>query len=147
MSKSRPYILKINTLKDRWHDKDEVLLHAAFQLLVDFMEQEHPEQITDWNASEFYKQAWREIKGLYTWWKKKRPARRSPLDNKQLQVPPFRLKKKTDSDMYELVQPDRKKYAAYYRALRQASRLEEKWLEEDQRNLHRLIEIRGFLWT
>ncbi len=30
--------LKITTLDKGWHDKDEVLLHAAFQLLADFVE-------------------------------------------------------------------------------------------------------------
>jgi hypothetical protein len=147
MSKSRPYILKINTLKDDWHDKDHVLLHAAFQLLTDFIEQEHPDRITDWNADKSSKQAWREITSLYNWWKKKRPAWESPLDNKQLRVPPFKFKKIPESNFYELVEPDHKKYAAYYRALKQDQRLEENWHAEDQRNLHRLIEVRDHLWT
>jgi hypothetical protein len=30
--------LKITTLDKGWRDKDEVLLHAAFQLLADFVE-------------------------------------------------------------------------------------------------------------
>jgi hypothetical protein len=34
--------LKIATLDKGWHDKDEVLLHAAFQLPTDFVEQEQP---------------------------------------------------------------------------------------------------------
>jgi hypothetical protein len=46
-----------------------------------------------------------------------------------------------------MIEPDRKKYAEYYRALRKDARLEQKWFEQDQRNLHRLIEIRPFLWT
>ena len=49
--------------------------------------------------------------------------------------------------MRELVTPDRKKYAAYYQALEEHARLENDWCEEDQHNLHRLIEVRGFLWT
>jgi hypothetical protein len=52
-----------------------------------------------------------------------------------------------DSGNYQLVELDKKKYAAYYRALKKDQRLEEKWFEEDQRNFHRLIEIRAFLWT
>jgi hypothetical protein len=34
--------LKITTLGKGQFDKDEVLLHAAFQLLADFLEQEQP---------------------------------------------------------------------------------------------------------
>ena len=49
--------LKIATLDKGWHDKDEILLHAAFQLLADFVEQEHPEKIVDWDANELHKSA------------------------------------------------------------------------------------------
>jgi len=73
--------------------------------------------------------------------------RRSPLDAKKLKRPPFKFKKLPGSDMRELVTPDRKKYAAYYQALEEHARLENDWYEEDQRNLHRLIDVRGFLWT
>jgi hypothetical protein len=39
-------VLKIHTLtQGEWYDRDESLLHAAFQLLVDFMEQERPGEI------------------------------------------------------------------------------------------------------
>ncbi|MBF0548584.1 MAG: hypothetical protein HQM08_29405 [Candidatus Riflebacteria bacterium] len=43
-------LLKIYSLEKGWCDKDEVLLHAAFQLLADFMEKEKPGQIIDWNS-------------------------------------------------------------------------------------------------
>jgi len=139
--------LKIKTLDKGWHDKDEVLLHAAFQLLVDLVEKERPDKVVDWDANGLHKQAWKEIKSLYKWWKEIRPARRSPLDKKKLNKPPFKFKKMPDSEFYQIVEPDNKKFAAYYRALEKHRRLEEKWYGEDRRNLHRLIEIRGFLWT
>ena len=139
--------LKITTLDKGWHDKDEVLLHAAFQLLADFVEGERPEKIVDWDFDEQHKVAWAEITSLYKWWTKTRPKRRSPLDDKKLKRPPFKFKKIPGSDMRELVTPDKKKYAAYYQALEEHARLENEWYEEDQRNLHRLIDVRGFLWT
>ncbi len=40
--------LKIHTLnKGEWYDRDTILLHAAFQILTDFIEQEKPEKIVD----------------------------------------------------------------------------------------------------
>lgn len=42
---------------------------------------------------------------------------------------------------------DREKYPEYYAALDKSRELENEWHEEDQRNLHRLIEVRPFLWT
>jgi len=49
-------VLKIHTLEKGWCDKDYVMLHAMFQLLVDFVEQEKPDQIVDWNSDRGYKQ-------------------------------------------------------------------------------------------
>jgi hypothetical protein len=139
--------LKIHTLEKGWYDKDEVLLHAAFQLLIDFIEQEKPDKIVDWNVDELHRKAWKEIKSLYNWWKKERPVRKSPLDNNRLRHPPLKLEKIPDSDLCKMVEPDKKKYASYYRALGKHWKLEQKWEEEDQCNLHRLIDIRKFLWT
>ena len=139
--------LKIETLEKGWHDKDEILLHAAFQLLVDFVEREDPGNIVDWNSDESHKHRWKEIRELYEWWKRERPSRKSPLDDKRLKIPPMKFKKLPGSELSQLVEPDKKKYANYYQALKKHGRLEKKWEEEDQRNLHRLVEIRGFLWT
>ena len=93
------------------------------------------------------KQAWKEIRSLYRWWMTTRPSRRDPLDDKKLVRPPLRFEKIAGTTFSRSVPPDKKKYAAYYRVLKQHARLEQKWHEEDQRNLHRLIGIREFLWT
>jgi len=139
--------ISIATLNRKWHDTDEVLLHAAFQLLVDFVEKERPDKVTDWSSDEVHRQAWKEIKRLYRWWKHVRPTRRSPLDDKKMKRPPLKRKKVIGSKYIELVQPDRKKYSEYYTALRRHTKLEVKWYEEDQLNLHKLIDVRKFLWT
>jgi len=52
-----------------------------------------------------------------------------------------------ESQLMKLIEPDKKKYAAYYTALKKHRKLVEKWEEEDQKNLYRLVEIRTFLWT
>jgi hypothetical protein len=140
-------VLKINTLEKGWCDKDEMMLHAVFQLLVDFVEQEKPDEVVDWSSYPEHKHAWKEIRSLYRWWTLTRSARRSPLDQKGLRKPPMRWKKIPGSDLYELACYDKKKYAAYDAALKKHLRLEKKWSQEDQRNLHRLVEIRPFLWT
>src|SRR5579885_1555044 len=36
----RHNVVKIRTLSPTWHDRDNMLLHASFQILVDFCEQE-----------------------------------------------------------------------------------------------------------
>jgi hypothetical protein len=86
---------RIDFIQGRYHwcDKDHVMLHAVFQLLADFVEQEKPDQIVDWNSDPAHKQAWKEIRSLYRWWTQTRPARNSPLDEKGLKKPPMRWKK------------------------------------------------------
>jgi len=139
--------LKIHTLEKGWQDRDEIMLHAVFQVLVDFVEQEKPDEIVDWNADDTHKRAWREICELYKWWKKRRPARKSPLDDKRLRVPPLKFEDIPGTDLMKMVESDKKKYAAYYKALEKHWQQEKVWYEQDQQNLHRLIEIRPYLWT
>jgi|GEM_PF-256768 hypothetical protein len=140
-------ILRIHTLESGWCDKDCVMLHALFQLLVDFVEHEKPDQIVDWDSDPDHKHAWKEIQSLYRWWTKTRPARKSPLDEKGLKKPPIGWKKLPGTDLRRLVDYDKKKYASYVLALKKYRRIEKEWDKEDQKNLHRLIEIRQFLWT
>jgi len=85
--------LKIDSLPESWRDKDHVLLHACFQLLSDFVEQEIPkfphinwnvpdnstnaavikgiqfdQNVTDKNASAGTRDIKKEFEELYAWW-------------------------------------------------------------------------------
>jgi len=117
-------LLRIQTLDKRWYDRDEVLLHTAFQVLVDFIECENPDKTIDWNAEGVYQHVWKGIKSLYKWRKETRPARRCPLDDKKLAIPPLKFRKIPGSDLSEVVVLEKKKYSAYYRALKRYSQLE-----------------------
>jgi hypothetical protein len=72
--KAKHVPLLIRTLKAGWHDKDKVMLHAAFQLLVDFVEQEQPDKYIDWSHDRTHRQAWKEIRTLYRWWTTTKPT-------------------------------------------------------------------------
>jgi len=62
-------LLKIESLDEGWCDKDHVLLHACFQLLVDFVEKEmRPQDYPDWEATVKTRSAKKEIEALYAWW-------------------------------------------------------------------------------
>lgn len=67
--------LEITTLKPGWAEWDELMLHASFQCLVNFMEKENPKQI-DWHSDPESEEIWKEINDLYKWWTKKRPKRK-----------------------------------------------------------------------
>ena len=114
--------LKIHTLKKgEWYDKDIILLHAAFQLLVDFIEQEKPDEICDWQYDEAHRNAWSEITALYKWWTEERPNRKDPLD--EVSAPPEE-EYQTTKEGY-LIFPSPEKYPAYYAALDSSSKLEQ----------------------
>ncbi len=134
------HTLIIASLERGNHDPDEVLLHAAFQCLVDFMTKYNPESV-DWTYDEEPQKVWEEIRALYEWWTNVRPARVDPLSDPTLDIPPL-FPEGNDTSVER-----RKKYPRFYEALHQHTKLEKQWLEEDQANLHRLVEVRPYLWT
>lgn len=119
--------LQINSLTNSWHDKDDIILHACFQCLVDFIEQEKP------TADEFDKDVWSEIVDLYQWWTVERGKRE--------------LEDIPDSELYY----DHKKGIVITDIGREIgnrnNQLEQSWYLEDSGNLIRLIMVRDYLWT
>lgn len=147
-------ILKINTLKKGRVDRNNLLLHACFQILVDFVEKESPFKFIDWNSDEAHINAAKEIRSLYRWWVKLRPNR--PDYYKELEeneIPSFEEMSEPiysndgkTIDHYRLIKPP-KKYSKYYKVSKKMVKLEIKCEEEDQKNLLRLTAIRQFLWV
>jgi len=63
-------LLKIETLDKNWRDADSLMLHACFQILVDFVEKEEAfECHVDWDNDQKHILAKKEILELYKWWK------------------------------------------------------------------------------
>ncbi len=75
--------------------------------------------------------------------KEERPNRRDPLDD--VAHPPEEEYVFTEDR--RLIFPNSEKYPEYYEAMRKSTELEVEWLQEDQRQLHRLVEVRPFMWT
>lgn len=67
-NKSNCYFLSIRSLDSNFHDRCDILLHASFQILVDFVEKEEPQESISWEAAD-EKKIWEEIQSLYEWWK------------------------------------------------------------------------------
>ena len=146
INERRKHTLKICTLDNTWHDKDEVLLHAVFQILVNFIEKERVE-IVDWEDDAKHAHAWHEMQDLYKWWKEVRPARVDPiLELSDDKVPPLRFER-IDENYHRLIMPIDDEWPEWRDAYNKSVELGFDWAEEDQRNLHRLVEIRGFLWV
>ena len=135
MSRKKYNVIKIQSLGPKWHDRDTVLLHAAFQILVDFVEGEKPFAIINWTSDKEHKRARREIAKLYCWWKRIRPARQEAEFNGEI---PGRFGNPNASA---------KDCAAWKKYCAESYRLENIWEDEDNRMLCRLVRIRKWLWT
>ena len=62
-------LVKIDSLPTkakRWVDRDEVMLHACFQILVDCVEKENVDTHCNYQA---HKEFVDEVRFLYKWWK------------------------------------------------------------------------------
>jgi len=101
--------LKIHSL-NRWDWPENIMIHAAFQCLVDFVEK-HAD-IIDWDSDKYSEKIWAEIQELYKWWTEERPKREAL--------------ERGDESSLECTNEECK---------------------EDQKNFHRLIEIRTAFWV
>lgn len=142
--------LIISTLDRTWTDKDEVMLHACFQLLVDFIEKERAREVVDF---------WSEFEGnadfhvfdeLYFWWTKIRPNRVDPFDSKWFEgvsCPSFEEDWVPDEKRKVVkFQPNTIKYKEYWDLLKLAGEIETRYILEDQEKLELLIKHRRGMW-
>lgn len=83
--------LKIKTLpsKRTWVDRDHIMLHACFQILVDFIEIENGDTHCDYKQHKGFVD---ELRFLYTWWKFKNSSNQE-LDEDQCDEMLLRLMK------------------------------------------------------
>jgi hypothetical protein len=85
-----------------WQDRCDLLLYASFNLLCQFIEEEHPPKEIDGEENAHWNKAYNEMYVLYNWWKTERKE--------------------------------------YHNNMRKEGE------DKDQEMLHRLVEIRQFLW-
>lgn len=67
--KYHPNRLHIKTLQRGWIDRDQQLLHACMQILIDFVDKEKSQDIVDWEWDENHSKASKTMHRLYDWWK------------------------------------------------------------------------------
>ena len=115
--------LKITTLDKTWIDRDEVLLHAAFQVLVNYVELEVPRE------NHYFEVEDEILESLYVWWVKFRPQRIDPFSKKYFAFSSKEFPKQ------------------YIDNLQLAGDIEEKYRIEDNEKLTLLCKYRSYMWT
>jgi len=146
--------VELRSLKPGYYDSDDRMLHACFQLLVDFVEKEKPFEWWGWDQvpGNMPPEAV-EIRALYAWWKESYLKRVTPLEQlpQELCPSPFSTwKRKTDGSCSfgpEESAWQEFEYPAYSQAVRETLELENRWDKEEEENLIRLMKIRTYLWT
>lgn len=169
--------LTVKTLHPTWADRDALLLHAAFAIFCDVMEKEDWFHHTSYDAGcgehesrvvgcaacgwrQGWSETWQEAAQLYDWWKHVRPAREEEA-LRRLRVWSESLQR--DLKRCDEAQPDWRTQGAPAGRSRlfppeQSEATKAAWArlrelddevltEEDDARLHRLIDIRGALWT
>lgn len=154
-------------LKPGWYDSDTLILHSSMAVLCRFIEQEHDgaadlQRFTDELLRENHppdedmrKAIERQADGqqgaldLYRWWKVERPAdekRRDELMSLLYGKP--RMKTKPVEGQPLLVEWVRPEYTEEEQTLHtELGALEKKIADDETAMLHRLVDLRGGMWT
>lgn len=139
------HIIKPRTLEPNYHDPREVILHASMELLTQFVEFETSDHAhVDWEGTEHHSKAWKEMNQIYDWWTKERPFREIIFnkENPYPPEPPSRHFMWMFDEEYENT-PER---IAWSKVADLHNQQDVKWDEEDNDYLHRLINIRLYMW-
>jgi len=145
------HILKLRYIKPGWCDKDEILIHAMFEVLCRFIEDEKPDEIVDWNSDEEHKFARKEMQELYEWWKKRQDREKEdPIFQEGIKSPHLDfVDYKDDSEFHEVefnyINEEEKE--KWNKACDESAIWQDKCNKEDEEMMIRLIKIRYFMWT
>ncbi len=152
-------ILKLRYIKSGWIDKDEVLIHAMFEVLCNFLEDEPVEKIS-WKADSKHKNAWNEMQTLYKWWVKRQNREEdNPILQPNIIAPGMKFtpsdkkiynpitKKEENTSIMDFVYKSDKDKKKCNKACDDCTKWEKKCYDEDNKMMNRLIKIRGYIWT
>ena len=156
----RHHVLKMQYLNPGWHDMDEVIVHAMFQTLCDFIEKEKPWETVNWRSDEHHSKAWDEMMYLYSWWKYRCLKRddENPLFKDGVVSPEMKFtptgekhfnpvtKKEEEFSRMDFVHKSKEDEEKWNKACKESSEWEDKCNKEDEEMMIRLIKVRGYMW-
>lgn len=131
----RHNVLKIKTLPPTWTDRDTHLVHAIFQILTDFLEEECSPGHVDWDATEHHKAAMAEMQDHYTWWHS------YGKDYDAFDHVPQPEGVEWSLNMTGPVADQWREWSM------KVSKLEEEFEAELERRMIRIVQLRGYYWT
>lgn len=139
--------LKLKRLRRRqWTDKDEVLIHAMFEVLCQFVDEELRDNTVDWDETIELQTAWMEIQFLYKWWQiRSERHKKNPANNPNISVPSMRTFK--DEHGLNIMDSSEWNNPEYLKLCKDVAKFDKDCRQEDDEMMHRLITVRSFMWT
>jgi len=132
-----------------WYDSDFRILYGMMQVLVDFIEEEKPQENINWDWCEEHARIRDEFMFIYAWWKN-HPNRLQEIDDVTSKwsesVGPMKFKKSNIKDGYYEFNsdPHTEEQEVLFKRI---AELESKLHDEETEMLTKLIKIRSYLWT
>lgn len=133
-TKAQNYHRVLTTLKPGYHNASELLLDASMAVLCQHYERQLSENRIDWQADDRHQNMWRDMTELYTWWKSVRPNRTLK------ELPDVNLP--DDFLMFEPEYRNHPEVEAFRIVADENRKLRDKYEEEDQAMLLKLLQIR-----
>jgi len=137
----------VKTMNPTWHDSCDLLPHAMFQILRDFVDKECSPGIADWESDDYHKNARAKMDELLNWWDTylkfdccagydeskclSKEERNTPIKDKDGKIVAYEW----NSNDYE--------HQFYDEANKKEAAME----EELTKRMKELVDLRGFLWT
>ena len=145
--KHQYHIIKPKTLKPDYHNQYDLILHASFHVLIEFVEYEEEFGMVDWRATPEHSEFWDEAHRLVYWWKHIRPFQEDWLE-RDYPYPPGPIEAK-DNEMWVIYDKYRctDEYKEWSRISKIRQEHEIQFEKTDESYLIRLAKIRMFLWN
>ena len=158
---NRFHVLKLKYVEPGYHDADTLLIHSMFQVLVNFIELEKPNEIVNWESDPEHKHAWEEMNALYEWWVGERQSRdsKNPILQPNIKTPDMHFtptekkwinpetKKEESTSKMDFVHDSKEDEEKWEKACEDCTAWEIQCEEEDEIMMKRLIAVRLFMWT
>lgn len=151
---NRPHVVKLEMEITPWMDKDHRILLANMALLVEYVEQEKPFEVINWDYDEQHLAVKKDIQEIYAWWKNynKRLAEIDESLSSWYDIHKenkYTREKQPNGDILVTQLPMTNPMLKQEETIRfnEHQRLETALENEEQEMLIRLIKIRRYLWT
>lgn len=140
------YHLVKTGLKPGYYDADTQILHAMFKTVSDFYIHQVKSGFVDWSASPQHTHAFSEMKAIHEWWTVTRPEMEKRVD--ELSSCTFK-DERLNANFFDIFEPENENHPeviSYHKRLKEVRQIESDIDTTDRDMLHRIVDIRGYLW-